>query len=120
MSAEILSFSDSAPAACGERDAAPVRSATSVEDSAPATCLCGATLVRAARGRPRLTCSARCRRVRDVATRKAIRRVAWIALWQACEERGGCSRAEARREIRELRTEIAELLAAAGRRGDER
>jgi hypothetical protein len=34
-------------------------------------------------GRPRLTCSTRCRRQRDFRARKIRRRVGWIANWQA-------------------------------------
>jgi hypothetical protein len=76
-------------------------------------CWCGAPLpARCPTGRPRTTCSIRCRRLRDVLVRRLRRREEWIAAWRAEEGRRNYSPAQVERELWQLRRELFELLAA--------
>jgi len=79
------------------------------------SCVCGATLVHPATGRPRRTCSSRCRRRLDHVTRKIRRRQAWVQGWQALAARGQVTAAEARREVAALTRDIRAFAAEVGR-----
>ncbi len=77
-------------------------------------CPCGRTLHVALTGRPRLTCSAGCRRRRDAARRMLRRRLVWLRQWDELADMGEITRTEARRETRALRHDIRELQQRTG------
>ena len=83
--------------------------------SAPRCEACGASIVRATTGRPRTTCSERCRRAADFHRRKLRRRREWLDAWRAVAalpNRGGYTRDRVRLEIRALVAELVALTAA--------
>src|ERR1019366_6794643 len=98
-----------APRAEGVSDA-------SVEASAPraatSCAACGRQLTVRPTGRPRGTCSDRCRRALDRATRKIRRRQAWLEEWHAVARRGEGGAAELRREGRALEADIRLFVAS--------
>jgi hypothetical protein len=60
-------------------------------------------------GRPRHTCSRRCRHHRDRRVRKIRRRESWIGEWRAEEGAGTFVRSDIRSAIRRLRAELRAL-----------
>lgn len=84
---------------CGAKGCAPYR-----------VCICGtAFLVAQPTGRPRLTCSAGCRRHRDRLLKQHRRRLEWVALWQAEIGRGYYTPKEIAAEVRQLESELQVL-----------
>jgi hypothetical protein len=74
-------------------------------------CVCGARLTQPATGRTRVSCSDACRRRRTSLVRQLRRRLAWADEWQQQADRGDVPIVNARREIRALRADVAELRA---------
>ena len=89
------------------------RSAPLETGSAPGCAYCGGPLpALAPAGRPRLTCSDRCRRLVDFERRKLQRREAWIVAWRDAEARQLYPREFVRRQVREIRQEMRAIRAA--------
>lgn len=86
-------------------------SAPDESQSAPRCVTCGIALpVQKGAGRRRLTCSDRCRRLKDFRDRKVKRRLALIALWQS--QIGHYPREFVRRAVRRVRDEIRDIKRA--------
>ena len=80
--------------------------------SAPGCAYCGGPLpALAPAGRPRLTCSDRCRRLLDFERRKLVRREAWIVAWREAEAHGLYPRGHVRKMVREIRQEMRDIRA---------
>jgi hypothetical protein len=76
--------------------------------------ICDAPIVRKPVGRPRLTCSDRCRRRADQRRRKVRRREGWIEELERHALDGRLDLAATRREVADLRRDIARIVAAKG------
>jgi hypothetical protein len=76
--------------------------------SASGRCLCGAEIARGSGGRPRLSCSPRCRQRRDALLKQIERRRLWLLVCQTT----GFTRDDAHQQAARLLAEIAQLEAA--------
>jgi len=84
--------------------------ALSSPSSRPTVCMCGQPLPMQLTGRPRVTCSTRCRRQRELLTRSLERRETWIQEWRAERGGGGYSTVAIDQQVWQLRSEVLELL----------
>ena len=71
---------------------------------------CGTVLAHRATGRPRVTCSDRCKRRRDGARRAIARRQQWIATWREQGLFGDVPVVEAEGNVQLLEADIDDLL----------
>lgn len=76
----------------------------------PPRCPCGTVLAHRATGRPRVTCSDRCKRRRDGARRAIARRQQWIATWREQGLFGDVPVVEAEGNVQLLEADIDDLL----------